>query len=248
MKVHISQVALAVFAIRAFLAAQETDFLPSVTVAPKNYRIHTEQVAKGIDIPTDLVYIPDGSGRMLISQLKTGHIRLLDPASESSTLFLDTTNANTYQEFLEGFNSIAFHPDFANLGALGFGNFYSIEAEVPESSPVVDFEPFSNKPIFYHNVIYEYTVVDPTANTYQQGAPKREILRFARKEFGHAVNDLEFDENGLLYVAVGDGAVELGENNAQRLDSAFGKILRIDPVGGSSNNGQYGIPTDNNPF
>ena len=31
-------------------------------------------------------------------------------------------------------------------------------------------------------------------------------------------------------------------NNAQNLDSAFGKILRIDPLGTNSANGKYGIP------
>ena len=36
-------------------------------------------------------------------------------------------------------------------------------------------------------------------------------------------------------------------NNAQNLGSAFGKILRLDPLGSNSANGQYGIP-DDNPF
>jgi glucose/arabinose dehydrogenase len=36
-------------------------------------------------------------------------------------------------------------------------------------------------------------------------------------------------------------------NNSQKLNSAFGKIFRIDPLGTNSTNGKYGIPKDN-PF
>ena len=36
-------------------------------------------------------------------------------------------------------------------------------------------------------------------------------------------------------------------NNAQNLSSAFGKMMRIDPLGKNSANGKYGIPKDN-PF
>jgi hypothetical protein len=36
-------------------------------------------------------------------------------------------------------------------------------------------------------------------------------------------------------------------SNAQKLSSAFGKMLRIDPLGTNSANGKYGIPKDN-PF
>lgn len=52
----------------------------------------------------------------------------------------------------------------------------------------------------------------------------------------------------MLYVGVADGGsggdpMRLGQN----LGSAFGKILRIDPLGTTSANKQYGIPADN-PF
>ena len=36
-------------------------------------------------------------------------------------------------------------------------------------------------------------------------------------------------------------------DNAALLTNVFGKILRIDPLGNNSANGQYGIPADN-PF
>ena len=52
----------------------------------------------------------------------------------------------------------------------------------------------------------------------------------------------------MLYVGSADGGSG-GDplNLSQDLSSAFGKILRIDPLGSNSANGQYGIPADN-PF
>lgn len=53
---------------------------------------------------------------------------------------------------------------------------------------------------------------------------------------------------GLRYVGVADGGSG-GDpyKHAQNLSSAFGKILRIDPLGSNSANGKYGIPATN-PF
>ena len=53
---------------------------------------------------------------------------------------------------------------------------------------------------------------------------------------------------GLLYIGAADGGsggdpLGLGQN----LGRAFGKLLRIDPLGSDSVNGHYGIPADN-PF
>jgi glucose/arabinose dehydrogenase len=53
---------------------------------------------------------------------------------------------------------------------------------------------------------------------------------------------------GMLYIGSADGGsggdpLDLSQN----LNSAFGKILRIDPLGTDSANGKYGIPKDN-PF
>ena len=52
----------------------------------------------------------------------------------------------------------------------------------------------------------------------------------------------------MLYVAVADGGSGGDPYNlAQNLGSIFGKLLRIDPLGSNSRNGNYGIPADN-PF
>jgi glucose/arabinose dehydrogenase len=53
---------------------------------------------------------------------------------------------------------------------------------------------------------------------------------------------------GMLYVGVADGGSGGDPMNlSQNPGSAFGKILRIDPLGENSANGAYGVPADN-PF
>lgn len=63
-----------------------------------------------------------------------------------------------------------------------------------------------------------------------------------------------FDTEGLLYIGLGDGGgaddqgVGHGSNgNGNDPSNPFGAILRINPLGNNSSNGQYGIPA-NNPF
>jgi glucose/arabinose dehydrogenase len=82
-------------------------------------------------------------------------------------------------------------------------------------------------------------------------------------QFNHNAGGLVFDADGFLLIAVGDGGgaddvdgQDFGgeplighgtEGNGQDPSNPFGTILRIDPQGTSSANGQYGIPTTN-PF
>ena len=84
----------------------------------------------------------------------------------------------------------------------------------------------------------------------------REIFRAAQPFNNHNGGQIGFNplaapggaEFGLLYIGLADGGSG-GDplNVAQNLSSAFGKILRIDPLGTSSANGRYGIPASN-PF
>ena len=84
----------------------------------------------------------------------------------------------------------------------------------------------------------------------------REVFRAAQPFGNHNGGQIGFNplaaprsaEFGLLYVGLGDGGSG-GDpfNVSQNLSLAFGKILRIDPLGKTSANGQYGIPASN-PF
>ena len=136
---------------------------------------------------------------------------------------------------LRGFHSFAFHPQFAEVGAPGFGRFYTFVESRNETDDLL---------------LLEWTAADPYAAFYD-GGPPRELMRKPCVK-DHCSGMLGFNPSatpgdtdfGLLYMSIGDG---LNPAWSQDLSNMFGKILRIDPLGSNSTNGQYGIPVDN-PF
>ena len=152
-----------------------------------------------------------------------------------------------------GFQSFAFHPQFAQRGTRGYGKFYTY-TDTANIVRRADFLP--NGPGHTHDtVLLEWTAKNPQAPLYDGGAP-RELFRTAKPFQIHNGGQLAFNplarpgspDYGLLYVGVADGGSG-GDpyKHAQNLSFAFGKILRIDPLGSNSANGQYGIPPTN-PF
>jgi hypothetical protein len=155
--------------------------------------------------------------------------------------------------FERGMQSFAFHPQFSQRGTPGFGKFYTY-TDTSNTTPAPDFS--SPGPKRSHDtVLLEWTAKTPTAATYDGGAP-RELFRAAHPFGNHNGGQIGFNplaasgsaDFGLLYVGFADGGSG-GDpfNVAQNMTSAFGKILRIDPLGKNSANGRYGIPPGN-PF
>ena len=152
-----------------------------------------------------------------------------------------------------GMQSFAFHPQFGQAGTPGFGKFY-IWTDTTNTDPTPDFVSGGGNNT-HDTVLLEWTARAPGAATYGGGAP-RELFRFEQPFGNHNGGQIGFNplaspgdtDFGLLYVGVADGGSG-GDplNNAQNLDSGFGKIFRIDPLGSNSANDQYGIPADN-PF
>jgi hypothetical protein len=152
-----------------------------------------------------------------------------------------------------GFQSFAFHPQFARQGTPGFGKFYTYTDTANTTAPA-DFKPGGGTHT-HDTVLLEWTAKNPSATAYDGGAP-RELMRFEQPFGNHNGGQLAFNplaapnsvDFGLLYIGSADGGsggdpINLGQN----LSSAFGKMLRIDPLGKNSANGKYGIPKDN-PF
>ena len=149
--------------------------------------------------------------------------------------------------------SFAFHPQFNQAGAPGFGRFYTY-SDVANTTSAPDFKPRGDTRT-HDTVIHEWTAKNPAAATYD-GGPPRELVRFAQPFANHNGGLVAFNplatagskDFGLLYVTLADGGSG-GDplNHAQNLSSPFGKFLRIDPLGKNSANGKYGIPASN-PF
>lgn len=192
----------------------------------------------------------DALGIFYILQADGGIVRVAPEAGggQSSTPYASLGDDRT--ETALGFTGFALHPNFLLKGTPGYGRFYVVVAEKAGSGDV-DFIPeFGGLKEHHQDVLYEYAVEDPLLTEFR--GSRRELMRFRQPGPDHNVKGLAMDPNGLLYLGVGDGAVAGVEKNgpsrnASSLTSAYGKVLRIDPLGSNSFNGQYGIP-DGNPF
>jgi hypothetical protein len=152
-----------------------------------------------------------------------------------------------------GVQSFAFHPQFNQAGTRGFGKFYTY-LDTANTAPMPDFRPNGGTRT-HDTVLLEWTAKTPGAAAYD-GGPPRELIRFEQPFANHNAGQLAFNplasagsgDFGLLYIGFADGGSG-GDplNMAQNLASAFGKILRIDPLGSNSTNGKYGVPASN-PF
>ena len=152
-----------------------------------------------------------------------------------------------------GFQSFAVHPQFNRPGTRGFGRLYTI-TDTSNTAPTPDFTPGGGNNT-HDTILLEWTAKNPAAATYD-GGPPRELLRFEQPFANHNAGQLGFNplavpgdaDFGLLYIGFADGGSG-GDplTLAQNRSSAFGKIMRIDPLGNNSASGKYGIPA-NNPF
>ncbi|TWT36983.1 Soluble aldose sugar dehydrogenase YliI precursor [Posidoniimonas corsicana] len=204
--------------------------------------------------------IDDNPNDWFINDLR-GQVYRVEPSTGSITEYLDV--GDEFSRFIigpgglsTGLIAITPHPEFASNG-----KFYTIHEESASGNPATpDFQAAANAGNLnngQHGVVTEWTASDPTASVFS--GTHRELIRVAQPAGNlHNLGDIGFDPllspgdegYGLMYLAGGDGGYDAagkGSRQAQRLDSVFGKLLRIDPDGDNSSNGQYGVPSDN-PF
>jgi hypothetical protein len=212
----------------------------------------------GEEAPRLMLLVDEPGTKRLFVHTMQGQIFSVSYDGKTVTKFLDV-NAEKWGVQVQfsshdrGFQSFAFHPQFNQRGARGYGKFYTY-TDTADITKKADFLP--NGPGHVHDtVLLEWTAKDPGAAVYDGGAP-RQLFRTAKAFQIHNGGQIAFNplskpgsaDYGLLYVGVADGG-NGGDpyKHAQDLSRAFGKILRIDPLGSNSANGQYGIPADN-PF
>ncbi|WP_265594050.1 PQQ-dependent sugar dehydrogenase [Haloferula sp. BvORR071] len=193
---------------------------------------------------------------------------------------ISSTSATSASEFLDlsvhfpgfintpglgtGFASFTFHPEFRQVGAPGYGKFYTAHSE-NAGSTAPDFVGPGATDLSQIGIVTEWTMSNPAATaitTSPANFTKREILRFGFPYDFHDLQEIEFDptatpgsENyGCLFVCMGDGgSIVLDQpGNIGRIDSPLGCIHRITPVIPSgqsaanftlSKNGKYYIPS-----
>ncbi len=218
----------------------------------------------------DFAVIPDVGGEparmmLLVDEPGTGRLFVNDMRGPLYSVSYDGRTVTRYLDIDDpswgvgvqsrgrerGFQSFALHPDFGRQGAPGYGRIYTW-SDTPDLEPAADFNPAVDDRS-HHTVLLEWAARDPRAARYDGGAP-RELARFAQPYSNHNGGHIAFAPSaspgsadyGLLYVGVADGGSGGDPHNmAQDLSSAFGKILRIDPLGSDGRGGEYGIPADN---
>jgi hypothetical protein len=196
-----------------------------------------------------------GTGRMFVNDMR-GPIYSVSYDGATVVEYVDISDARwgvgVQSDGRErGMQSFAFHPQFGEAGTPGYGRFYTW-TDSTNTAPEADF-PSLGDDRTHDTVLFEWAAATPGAATYDGGAP-RELFRFAQPFANHNGGQIGFnttaapgdDDYGLLFVGVGDGGSG-GDpfGMAQNLGLGFGKILRIDPLGANSGNGQYGIPAGN---
>ncbi len=245
----------------------------SITISLKQFisPVSFNQISDGS--PLDFVSAGDGSGRIYVPT-RNGKIDVFNSSGQllSTYLNMPADGINIYHNGEGGLLGMAFSPNFnAPVGTPGRGKFYTFDTEPFNGTvvngilngPAADFSspelyPTTNVAPNNQIVIREWSVasggaVNPTS---------RVLLTIDHPEDNHQGGALRFGPDGYLYIGLGDGGggndafpspstTVDGHNNAigngQDTMVPFGKILRIDPNGSNSANGQYGIPSTN-PF
>jgi len=151
------------------------------------------------------VAAPPGDGSRLFVVEKAGRVQVLVNGVKAAAPFLDVTDSVRAGEE-EGLLSIAFAPDYGTSGL-----FY----------------------VFYTDNGGDLVVAEGarSAADPNRGALTRTVFTVPHPgEANHNGGQLAFGPDGLLYVGTGDGGGQDDPgNDAQRMDSLLGKILRIDP-------------------
>ena len=224
--------------------------------------VELEPVVDGMTAPNWGISSPGDADRLFVVD-QVGILWAVDLAAGTKSVFLDLSarlvplgigGPGTYDE--RGFLGVAFHPEYMTNGLL-----YTYTSE-PNSGSA----DFSTIPVGHsanhQSLIVEWTVPNPTnpASVVDPNSA-RELIRIDEPQFNHNGGAMNFGPDGMLYIALGDGGSADDKDgrsnsanpvfghgcigNAQNIDNVLGDILRIDPLGNNSTNGQYGIPIDN---
>lgn len=243
--------------------AGATTVLPAIVRG--DIAITLKAVATGLGAPDYATFAPGDASRLYVVE-QAGLLRVIENGSLLPGAALDISarvappmnTANPNDE--RGFLGLAFHPDFAKLGTVGYSKVYTYNSELIAAGTTPTFAAPNGATPGYKNVVNEWTM---TAGVVDPGS-RREVVSFGKNANNHNGGTITFGTDGYMFLGLGDGgnANDVGAShlepggNAQNLGTPLGKMLRFDPLAptltpGSANatsaNGQYRIPTTN-PF
>ncbi len=194
---------------------------------------------------------PSPDGRLFIHDLR-GKLYQVHENQELSA-YIDL--AAEIPDFIDnpgkgnGLGSWAFHPEFEQNGL-----FYTTHSEPAGTAPA-DFPVPDSIKVTMQGILLEWKVNNPDADSF--AGTRRELLRVDMAGGAHTLQELTFNpladpgtaDYGMLYLGIGDASTALMGYPflCDSYEDIWSSVIRIDPLGSSSANGNYGIPPDN-PF
>ena len=203
-------------------------------------------VATGLTAPNWGTFAPGFPDRLFVTD-QSGILWAVDLTTGARTAFLDVSS-RVVPTGERGLLGVAFHPAYQSNGLV-----YTYTSE--PTAVTIDFPlPLGVTPD-HVSVITEWmvsvpgdpaAVIDPTSG--------RVVLSIAQPQANHNGGALTFGPDDRLYISLGDGGAgddqgpgHSPQGNGQDPGNLLGAILRLDPDGADSANGQYGVPAEN-PF
>ena len=185
--------------------------IPKMSVALK-------LVAEGLKEPTDIQFVPGSSTQMLVLE-KAGSAVWIDLETQQRTQVIGLAVPTKSEQGLLG---AAFHPDFADNGALFLNHSHAKDGQ--RSSRVLRVQ------------------VDP--QTHLASAPQ--VIMEVDQPYGnHNAGQLAFGPDGMLYIGWGDGGWRADPHgHGQNPRTLLGSMLRID-VDRQDPGQAYAVPLDN---
>lgn len=200
--------------------------------------IELKLLTEGLTAPISLCSLPDGSGRLLVSD-QVGVVHLLTADGQKAAApFLDLReklvplNAGMDER---GITCLALHPGFKTNHKFYVAYNVRLRAGAPAD----------------WNCTMRISEFQTAAQDLASGKSdsERVLLEIDKPDWNHNSGRLAFGPDGYLYISLGDGGApndvgRLGhapEGNGQNLQTLLGKILRIDVNRGAP----YAIPSDN---
>ncbi len=219
-----------------------------------NLTVRLEPVATGLTAPNWGTSAPGDHSRLFVTD-QDGILWAIDVKTGEKSVFADVSallvplgfrGPNTFDE--RGLLGVAFHPDYQSNGL-----FYTYTSE--PGNGMSDFPVPMGDPTHHDAVITEWRVPSPgDPDSVVDPSTRRVLMRIGEPQFNHNAGAIDFGPDGMLYIALGDGGNRddqgpghSAQGNGQDPSNILGNILRIDPLGTNSANGQYGVPADN-PF
>ena len=223
---------------------------PQAGIEQGDLQIDLQTIATDLVSPILAVSEPSSPNFIYVIE-QGGTVKKVNINNGEQELFLDFSNELVDSFSFDGFDErgllgFAFDPNYQTNNRVY--TYISKNADSTADFSTLDPGQSAN----HQTVISEWIVVNPQGNAVT--GSEREMLVIDQPQFNHNGGTIVFGPDENLFISLGDGggandqAAGHGEDgNSRDNTNPLGAILRIDPQGTNSANGQYGIPSDN-PF